>query len=96
MRDSHNPFEIINNQLLEIKRIVLEVKNAPKQDYSIIYYTKKQAANLLSRSTQTLSMYHLKGWIKIEDLGPRGKRIHHYQIFNEDNTLKHFPPKRKA
>jgi len=84
MRDPHNPFEIINNQLSEIKRIILEVKNAPKEDYRIKYYTKKQAAKLISRSTQTLTNYNLKGWINIEDLGPRGKRIHHYQIFNED------------
>ena len=96
MRDPHNPFTILENQISEVKKNVLEIKYAPKEDYSIKFYTPKEAGEIIRKSDQTIKNYAKKGWIKIEGSGPREKLINHYQIFNEDNTLKQFPPKRNA
>ena len=75
---------------------MLEIKNAPKEDFTLKYYTRKEVAKLASSSKQTIDNYIEKGWIKVEEFGPRKKLIHHYQIFNEDQTLKNFKYKRKA
>jgi hypothetical protein len=91
-----DPFIPIFNELSELKKIVLEIKNAPKEDFSLKYYTREECANFLSCSKQTIDNYDKNGWIKIEDFGPRKKLIQHYQIFNQDNSLKNFKYKRKA
>lgn len=96
MRDPSNPFTILENQISDIKRIVLEIKNTPREDYSIKYYSLKEAGEIIKKSDQTLKNYAKKGWIRIEGSGPREKLINHYQIFNKDNSLKQFPPQRKA
>lgn len=91
-----DPFKPIFNELSELKRLVLEIKNAPREDFTFKYYTRKEAASLSSSSIQTIDNYIDKGWIKVEEFGPRKKLIHHYQIFNEDGTLKSFRYKRKS
>lgn len=96
MRDSNNPFEIINNQLTELKRIVLDIKNAPKEDYTNKYYTLQQAAELLHVDYQTIRNYAKGSLIQIDEFGPRRKLIHHFQLFNEDQSLKSFKYKRKV
>jgi len=96
MRDPSNPFTILENQISDIKKIVLEIKNTPREDYSIKYYTIKEVEDLIKKSDQTIKNYGKKGWIRIEGSGPRDKRINHYQIFNKDNSLKQFPPNRNA
>ena len=96
MRDVHNPFEIIDNRLSNIEKLVREIKNAPREDYSIKYYTKKEVAVLFRTTVQTISNYIKRGWLKAEQFGPRLNLIQHYQIFNEDQTLKNFKYKRKA
>lgn len=90
-----DPFGHIFNQLSELKNIVLEIKNAPKEDFSNKYYTYQQVADLLHVNYQTIRNYSNSGLIKVESLGPRKKRIHHFQIFNEDQTLKEFKYRRK-
>jgi uncharacterized protein YbcC (UPF0753/DUF2309 family) len=96
MRDPNNPFTIINNQLSELRKLVLDLKNAPKEDYTNKYYTYHQVANLLHVDYQTVRNYVLANYILAEEIGPRKKLIHHFQIFNEDQTLKNFKYKRKA
>jgi len=96
MRDSNNPFEIINNQLVELKKIVLDIKNAPKHDFTNKYYSYTQVSIILHVSYQTIRNYVKSNMIQIEEFGPKRKLIHHYQIFNEDQTLKNFKYKRKA
>lgn len=90
-----DPFGQIFNQLNELKKIVLEIKEKPK-DYTLIYYTIAETAQILKLSEQTINNYIKDGRIKVQGVGPARKRIHHYQIFNEDQTLKNFKYKRKA
>jgi len=91
-----DPFGHIFSQLSELKKIVLEIKNAPKEDYSNKYYTYHQVADLLHVDYQSVRNYVSSGMLKAEEIGPRKKLIHHYQIFNEDQSLKNFKYKRKA
>lgn len=91
-----DPFGHLFNQLSELKNIVLDIKNAPKEDYTNKYYTYQQVADLLHVDYQSIRNYVNSGFINSESFGPRKKRIHHFQIFNEDQTLKEFKYKRKA
>jgi cell fate (sporulation/competence/biofilm development) regulator YmcA (YheA/YmcA/DUF963 family) len=91
-----DPFLSIHNKLTKLTELVLEIKNAPKEDYSTKYYTRHEAAELCRSSVQSIDNYIKYGWINVEDFGPKKKLIHHYQIFNEDNSLKDFKYKRKA
>ncbi len=96
MRDPNNPFTIINDQLTELRKLVLEIKNSPKEDYTNKYYTYQQVAELLHVDYQSIRNYVNAGFLNAEEVGPRKKLIHHYQIFNEDQSLKNFKYKRKA
>lgn len=91
-----DPFAPIFNELSELKKLVLELKNKPREDFSNKYYTRKELSILTKSSIQTIDNYIDKGWILVEEFGPKKKLIHHYQIFNEDQTLKNFKYKRKA
>jgi len=76
MRDLNNPFEIINNQLSELKRIVLEVKNAPKSDFTLKYYTVLEASEILK----------VDSFLKFDLLG-FGSEKNHLQLDNKDADL---------
>lgn len=91
-----NPFEYIYNELTEVKKLLKEIKNAPKEDYSNKYYTFQQVADLLHVNYQSVRNYVQSGLLNAKSFGPRKKLIHHYDIFNEDNTLKEFKYKRNA
>lgn len=90
-----DPFLSIHNKLARLTELVLEIKNAPKEDYSTKYYTRQEAADICRSSVQSIDNYIKNGWIKAEDFGPAKKLIHHHQIFNEDNTIKQFKYRRK-
>jgi hypothetical protein len=90
-----DPFGHIFRQLSELKNIVLEIKNAPKEDYTNKYYSYQKVADLFDVDYQSIRNYVNSGFIKAESFGPRIKRIHHFEIFNEDQTLKEFKYKRK-
>lgn len=93
-RGSH-PYEDVLNELALLKKIVLQIKNAPKESLATKYYTRKEISILTKSSIQTIDNYVDKGWIIVEEFGPKKKLIHHYQIFNKDGTLKSFRYKRK-
>lgn len=96
MKAIQNPYEFLLNEMSEVKRLLLEIKNAPKEDYSNKYYTYQQVADLLHVNYQSIRNYVNSGMLVAEDVGLRKKVIHHYQIFNDDNTLKIFKYKRKS
>ena len=96
MKAIYNPHEAVLHQLLELKKIILDIKNAPKEDYALKYYTRKQVGVLTSSSVQSIDTYIRNGWIIVEHFGPKKKLIHHYQVFNEDQSIKVFKYKRKA
>ncbi|WP_405371013.1 hypothetical protein [Nonlabens sp. Asnod2-A12] len=97
MSTNVNPFTPIFNELAEMKKLLLSIKNAPKEDYSLKYYTRKEVADLTNSSVQSVDNYIEKGWIQAQNFGPKKILIHHYQIFSkEDNSLINFKYKRKA
>jgi len=96
MKTYADPFAHIFSQLSELKKIVLDIKNSPKEDYTNKYYTYQQVADLIHVDYQSVRNYVNAGFIEAEAVGPRKKLIHHYQIFNEDQSLKNFKYKRKA
>lgn len=91
-----DPFKPIFNELSELRKLIIEIKNSPKEDYTLKYYTRKEVSEITRSSIQSIDNYIFKGWITIEKFGPKKKLIHHYQIFNEDQSLKDFKYKRKA
>ena len=91
-----DPFLSIHNKLSKLTELILEIKNAPKEDYTTKYYTRKEAADLLKSSIQSIDNYIKNGWIKAEKVGPSKKLIHHHEIFNDDNTIKNFKYRRKS
>lgn len=95
MKAIHNPYEFLINEVSEVKKLLIELKNTPKEDYSNKYYTYHQVAELLHVDYQSIRNYVSSGFLKAEKIGPRKKLIHHYQIFNENQTLKNFKYKRK-
>lgn len=94
MKDPSNPFSIISNQLIDIRKLVLEIKNSSKKDYAHKYYTYDQVSKIIHVSYQTVRNYVKSGKIKAKNVTERKKIIHHYEIFNEDGTIKEFKYKR--
>lgn len=86
----YNPYQEVILMIKEVKDILIELRKSSDIDYNIKYYTIEEAADILNLSKQTISNYHESGKIKIDKIGPRRKLIHHFQIFNEDNTPKKF------
>ncbi|WP_289039204.1 hypothetical protein [uncultured Zobellia sp.] len=87
--------EDIDVKLNEIKSLMIEVKNNTEKDYSLTYYTYKQVAEFISSDYQTVRNYVANGYYQVDQVGTK-KLIHHYQVFNKDNTIKNFRYKRKA
>ena len=83
-----NPFEILSNQLADIKKLLIDIKYSPKEDYSNKYYSLHETANLLNVNYQSVRNYIASGLIEAKHVGKRKKLVHHYSIFNEDGTLK--------
>jgi len=96
MKAIHNPYEALLQQMSELKKIVLDIRDLPKEDYTTKYYTRKEVAEICRCSIQTVDNYITKGHIIAENFGVKGVLIHHFQIFNKDNSLKEFKHKRKA
>lgn len=96
MKAIYNPHEAVLHELSELKKIVIGMRDLPKEDYTLKYYTRKEVSEITHSSIQTIDNYIDKGWITVEKFGPKKKLIHHSQIFNEDQSLKDFKYKRKA
>lgn len=96
MKAIHNPYEALLNEISELKKIVLDIRDLPKEDYTTKYYTRKEVAEICRCSIQTVDNYIKDGYIEAENFGLKGVLIHHYEIFNQDNSLKKIKTKRKA
>jgi len=94
MNSLNNPFEVLLHQMSELKKIALDIRDLPKVDYTTKYYTRKEVAQICRCSIQTVDNYIEYGFIDAEEFGIKGKLIHHYQIFNKDNSLKSFKKKK--
>ena len=96
MKAIYNPYETLIEQMSELKRIVIDIRDRPKTDYTTKYYTRKEVAEICHCSIQSVDNYIKRGAIIPENFGVKGVLIHHYQIFNKDNSLKELKYKRKA
>ena len=94
MKAIHNPYEVLIEQMSELKRIALDIRDLPKVDYTTKYYTRKEVAEMCRCSVQTVDNYIDYGFIKAEKFGIKGVLINHYEIFNKDNSLKNFKNKK--
>jgi excisionase family DNA binding protein len=88
-----NPFAPIQSDLQEVKQLLLQIVNKPKEDLSHKLYTMKEAAELLKVDKQTVKNHIDKGNIKAKYFG-RSIRIPHNEIFNSLNEVKSLKYKR--
>ena len=91
-----NPFLTLHHELNQIKTLLLQIQSANEVDYKAKYYTRQEVAEILRCSTQTIDNYIKNGWIEIQDVGKKKKLINHYQIFNDDHSLKELCSNKKA
>ena len=47
-------------QMSELKKIVIDIRDQPKEDYTTKYYTRKEAAKICRRSVQTIDKCNAK------------------------------------
>ena len=88
-----NPFESIQVELVEIKSLVRQLLNKPKEDTSNKLYTIKEAASLLKVDRQTVRNHINRGTIKATFIGRR-ILIPHKELFNSLHEVKSIKYKR--
>ncbi|WP_445709792.1 helix-turn-helix domain-containing protein [Flavobacterium sp.] len=88
-----NPFEKITKELSDIKVLVYEILQKPKEDYSNKVYTLQEAAGLLKVDKQTVTNHILRGNLKSKRIGRR-ILIPHYELFDSLNEVKSLKYKR--
>ncbi len=64
-----NPFDTIDQRLLNIENLLLELKQKPIEEEKPENYTVKESAELLKVSEQTIHSYIKKGFIPAQKLG---------------------------
>ena len=91
-----DPFKNLFKQLDELKEITLSIKDAPKEDYTLKFYTVPEASKILKVDSQTIKNYNKAGFLHIETYGINRKLIHHSDLFTEDNKPKSYKYLRKT
>lgn len=93
-----NPFDELNNKIDVILLEIAEIKNIvnKKTDVNLKFYTRKEAADILKVSVQTVDNYIKSGVLPVfqKDKNSGRKLIKHEDLFNEDNTSKDMKYKR--
>lgn len=64
-----NPFEAINNELSEIKNILLDLKNIPKEEKLPKHYSVQEVSKKIGCSNLSTYTYIKKGYIKASKIG---------------------------
>jgi excisionase family DNA binding protein len=64
-----NPFQIFQEDLSEIKNLLLELKNKPVEEPKSENLTVQEASELLKVSEQSIHNYIKKGYIPAKKLG---------------------------
>mgnify|MGYP000075082764 CR=1 FL=1 len=87
----NNPFEIIRSEITELKDLVNQLLNKPKEDLTNKLYTLNEAAILLRVDRQSIRNYINKGHIKAIFIGRRILIPHNelYDSLNEVKSLKY-------
>ncbi len=94
-----NPFTTIETELKEVKHLLHKIiSSSSQEDFNKKLYTRKEAAELLKVSVQTIDMHISKGSIKCFQIGDNKKRnrklIKHEEIFNALGEVKSIKYKR--
>lgn len=90
-----NPFETIQLELKELKGLVVQILEKPKEDLSQKKYTVKEAATILNVDSQTIRNHIERGNIKADFIGRR-ILISHEELFSSLNEVKSIKYKRQA
>lgn len=88
----NNPFESIEQKLIEIERLILSLKNENPTPTRSSYLTRQQAAKLLHLTLPTLHKYSCMGLIPAKRIGTR-------VVYNEadlQNALQNIPTRLKG
>lgn len=88
-----NPFEIIQNDISEVKTLLLKMIDTDKSELSNKLYTVSEAAELLKVDRQTIQNHIKKGTIKANKVGRR-ILIQHQELFNSLKEVKSLKYKR--
>jgi excisionase family DNA binding protein len=82
-----NPFEIISNQLEELKVILLNIREDMSDKKKNKYYSLQQAANILQVSFQTVRRNIRRGNINASQIGSK-TLIKNSELYNDENDIK--------
>jgi|TARA_R100000479_G_scaffold51000_3_gene23991 excisionase family DNA binding protein len=88
-----NPFETLHSEIEEVKGLVQQLVNKPKEDYSSKLYSINEAAALLKVNRQTIRNHIDKGNIQANTIGRR-ILIPHKELFDALNQVKSIKYKR--
>lgn len=88
-----NPFQPIMDGLEELKELIYSIKKEPEIELKKIFYSFKEASEILKLDYQTVRSHVLKGNIKAEKIG-RFYRINHLDLMNALNEVKSLKYKR--
>ena len=88
-----NPYEILLNEVKEVKSLLINLKNRPDKELLNKFYTIKEASKILKVSPQSVKSYIEKGTLKAEKRG-RFYRIRHHDLFDSANVVKSLKYKR--
>ena len=79
-----NPFEQLQEELSDIKGLLLEIIQQPKEEYKPENLTVKESAEVLKVSEQSIHNYIKKGFLKAHKMG----RIYLIKRTNIEEALK--------
>lgn len=65
----HNPFEAINERLLNIENLLLEIKHKPVEEEKSENLTVKETAEFLKVSEQSVHNYIKRGFLSAQKVG---------------------------
>ncbi len=88
-----NPFELILDELEEVKNLLHSIKKEPEIELQKKFYSIKEASEILKLDYQTVRSHILKGNIKAEKIG-RYYRINHFDLMNAFEDVKQLKYKR--
>lgn len=81
------PFQVILDELRELKDLVISLKKEPEIELKKKFYTIKECSIILKVDYQTIRSHILKGNIRAEQIG-RFYRVNHFDLMNALHEVK--------
>lgn len=88
-----NPYEILLNEVKEVKSLLITLKNLPDKHLQNKFYSIKEAGKILKVDPQTIKSHIEKGTLNAEKFG-RFYRIKHFDLYDSTNEVKSLKYKR--